>query len=316
MHIGRPAMKKPGASAEKRPRNVMSAAFWPTSYPNDFPFIAAIEARYDVIGFDHALASPHTHDSLEIGYCHSGKGFFQIANSTVDYHPGDTVIIPAMTPHIAYYAKPSVWTWMNCDPVRLFIQDPANASLSDPSTLIGPDFISVYPQEEHPALESAMSLLINEAKGGARYFRQSVQGLVLYVLAYLRRHQEKAAKSNQAYRPSHKGDFERIRPALDIMHSRYSDKLSIDELGASVSMSVTNFRRIFRTVTGKSPHDYLSGYRIAMAARQLRNTNKKTDMIASNCGFDDMSAFRRAFRIITGTTPAAWRAGTGGGASS
>jgi AraC-like DNA-binding protein len=221
-----------------------------------------------------------------------------------------------MTPHIAYYAKPSVWTWLNCDPVRLFIQDPAHASLSDLSTLAGPDFISVYPQKEHPALESAMSLLINEAKGGGRYFRQSVQGLVLYILAYLRRHQEKSAKSNNEHRPSQTGDFERIRPALDIMHARYSDKISIDELAAGVSMSVTNFRRIFRTVTGKSPHDYLSGYRIAMAARQLRNTIKKTDMIASNCGFDDMSAFRRAFRQITGTTPAAWRAGTGGGASS
>jgi transcriptional regulator GlxA family with amidase domain len=93
------------------------------------------------------------------------------------------------------------------------------------------------------------------------------------------------------------------------MHSRYSDKLSIDELGASVSMSVTNFRRIFRTVTGKSPHDYLSGYRIAMAARQLRLTGEKTDRIALNCGFNDLSAFRRAFHFIAGTTPAAWRAG-------
>jgi AraC-like DNA-binding protein len=285
--------------------------FWfhPANLPDDFPFTAGIEGVYSIPGFDSNLAGPHVHDCLEIAYCHSGKGFFQIGDKALDYKPGDILVIPPNVPHIAYYGSRSVWTWISCDPVRLLLQDPSKAALTDVTAFAGNNFRNLFHGEKHPRLGSAIRLCIEECRTAEENFHESIRGMILYILAYIHRVHKSSvgAKSGAAPHAAAASPIDRLRPALDYMHVHFSEKIPMAVLAKECAMSEVNFRRVFHSIIGKGPHDYLTGFRIAIAARRLREGNENVETVSAECGFEDPSAFRRAFRLITRRTPSQWR---------
>jgi AraC family transcriptional regulator len=54
--------------------------------------------------------------------------------------------------------------------------------------------------------------------------------------------------------------------------------------------------------------DYIREVRVAFARRQLTTTDLPISGIALSCGFFDQSQLTRAFKRVTGRTPAAYRA--------
>jgi len=61
----------------------------------------------------------------------------------------------------------------------------------------------------------------------------------------------------------------------------FDEKISVEHLAGLCAMSEQNSRRVFHMITGKSPHDYLAGFRVAIAARLLRSTGDATLHIKS-----------------------------------
>jgi AraC family transcriptional regulator, activator of mtrCDE len=53
--------------------------------------------------------------------------------------------------------------------------------------------------------------------------------------------------------------------------------------------------------------DFLTRTRMTVAAGLLTTTGRSLEDIAASVGYRSPSAFGRAFREITGTTPARWR---------
>jgi AraC-like DNA-binding protein len=72
---------------------------------------------------------------------------------------------------------------------------------------------------------------------------------------------------------------------------------------AEMHMSYTNFRRLFRKVTGSSPHEYLLTCRMRWASRELLRRDVQVKQIADECGFDDVSSFSRLFKKKLGVPP-------------
>ncbi|QDU75770.1 HTH-type transcriptional regulator CdhR [Bremerella volcania] len=72
-------------------------------------------------------------------------------------------------------------------------------------------------------------------------------------------------------------------------------------------LSARRLATLTKKVFDLTPGQFIAKVRIDAATRLLRETNLSVSEIAHQCGFYDHSAFTRAFRKATGTTPRSFR---------
>ena len=94
----------------------------------------------------------------------------------------------------------------------------------------------------------------------------------------------------------------KIERALSYINDHLGEDLSVDTLSRQVYTSKYHFMRRFKELTGCSVHQYIVQKRLLAAAALLRTGVSAQDACA-RCGFQDYSAFQRAFRRQFGTTP-------------
>lgn len=107
-----------------------------------------------------------------------------------------------------------------------------------------------------------------------------------------------------ARHPTHVG---RVHDAMDRIESSCREPLSLSDIANSVGFSPFHFLRIFRRVTGTTPHQYLVGARLRLAVRQLLDTDRSVTEIAYDVGFQDLSNFVRTFHRVVGHSPGSYR---------
>jgi len=97
--------------------------------------------------------------------------------------------------------------------------------------------------------------------------------------------------------------------ALALMHERPDRDWTVDELAAAVGLSRSSLAQRFTDYIGQPPIQYLTRWRLTIAAQRLRNETTSLARIAADSGYDSEAAFNRAFKRALGTTPAVWRRG-------
>lgn len=95
--------------------------------------------------------------------------------------------------------------------------------------------------------------------------------------------------------------------ALALMHAQPAAAWTIDDLSHQIGLSRSALHERFVALVGQAPMQYLTSWRMQLAARQLRNTQSSVASIALEVGYDSEAAFARAFKRIVGTPPATWR---------
>ena len=81
----------------------------------------------------------------------------------------------------------------------------------------------------------------------------------------------------------------------------------MDELASKVGLSRSALGQRFVALIGKPPMEYLTRWRVLLAARHLRESRTPVIQIAAEVGYESESAFNRAFKRELGVPPAAWR---------
>ncbi len=76
---------------------------------------------------------------------------------------------------------------------------------------------------------------------------------------------------------------------------------------AAAYLSPFHFARLFKKLTGASPHAYLATLRVARAQTLLAETDLNVTEISARVGYGSPSHFTKAFRQATGLTPRAFR---------
>jgi AraC family transcriptional regulator len=100
----------------------------------------------------------------------------------------------------------------------------------------------------------------------------------------------------------------RIRRAVEMMHAHMDRDLPIEELAAAAYLSPFHFARLFKKLTGASPHAYLASLRVQRAQQLLAETDLSISELSARVGYSSPSHFSKAFRQVTGLTPRAFRA--------
>ena len=85
------------------------------------------------------------------------------------------------------------------------------------------------------------------------------------------------------------------------------NRISLVQLINENSISMTVFKMIFKQIYGETPYNYLKKYKMNIAAKQLKKTDKNISDIALSLGYANPSKFSAAFTAVYGILPKEYR---------
>jgi AraC-like DNA-binding protein len=98
-----------------------------------------------------------------------------------------------------------------------------------------------------------------------------------------------------------------VGTALNALHQRPAHAWTLEELARTAGSSRSVLAERFQLLVGTSPMQYLTHWRMLLAANLLCRSNAPLTRIAEDVGYQTDTAFSRAFRREYGLPPAAWR---------
>ncbi len=94
---------------------------------------------------------------------------------------------------------------------------------------------------------------------------------------------------------------------LTLLHGRPDHSWTLPELAKEAASSRSSVANRFAELVGQSPMQYLTQWRMQVAANLLIQSGAKVATIGAEVGYDSEAAFSRAFKKATGLAPGAWR---------
>jgi AraC-like DNA-binding protein len=277
--------------------------------------------------FDHVMGAAF-HVVLQ-GTCWltaiDGSGF-----APVELGPGDVVLLGIGTPHALVSASgvpigdftptrdspgapfgrlvlpgPGAGSTVVCGAYRLAYSRP-HPLLRDLPEVV---HLSALPGR-HPGLRAMVELLGLELRtsppGAAAVTPSLVDALLVYLLrAWL---QDSADTSNWSAAMADPG----IARVLAAVHAEPARAWTVEQLAGVAGLSRAAFARRFVALVGEPPLTYLTRWRMTIAARLLRDTDKTLAQVGSVVGYGSAFAFAKAFRREYAATPGGYRAATAG----
>jgi AraC-like DNA-binding protein len=95
--------------------------------------------------------------------------------------------------------------------------------------------------------------------------------------------------------------------ALALLHERPGDAWTLEKLASDVGLSRSALAERFMHFVGEPPVQYLTRWRMQVAARLLADGHAKVATVGLQVGYDSEAAFSRAFKKLAGMPPADWR---------
>jgi AraC-like DNA-binding protein len=214
----------------------------------------------------------------------------EIAGRTLEEGPPDVVVVEGDGP---------LTVWL-CGGFRLA------PDLQHPLTGMLPPVVVVTAAEARgTGLGAAVDLLSAEIAGtdpGAPAVMASLVDLLfVYILrAWLAEHHEESGWGKALFDPA-------VGAALALVHDDPARPWTLESLAREAGMPRATFSRRFAALTGQSPMAYVTAWRMALAARMLRDEPATLHQIAQRVGYESEFAFARAFKRTTGQAPGHYR---------
>lgn len=114
-------------------------------------------------------------------------------------------------------------------------------------------------------------------------------------------------RNYRSFRPNLNHGDEGILALQLWMEGHVQEDLSVDVLAGRTKLSGRTFLRRFKAATGSSPNAYVQALRVEKARGLLERTRDPVSAVGWAVGYQDISAFGRVFRSITGLTAVEYR---------
>jgi AraC family transcriptional regulator, alkane utilization regulator len=100
-----------------------------------------------------------------------------------------------------------------------------------------------------------------------------------------------------------------VSRAMQLVHKDAARRWTVEALARAAGTSRSVLAERFQEVMGRAPIDYVTNWRMQIAAERIRSGRESLASIAAEVGYESEAAFARAFKRVTGTTPGQWRDG-------
>jgi AraC-like DNA-binding protein len=98
-----------------------------------------------------------------------------------------------------------------------------------------------------------------------------------------------------------------VGKALGHLHERPAEAWTLESLARESGASRSALAERFTHFVGQPPMQYLTRWRLQLAAGRLAQSDAKVSAVALDVGYDSEAAFSRAFKKMVGVPPSAWR---------
>ena len=163
------------------------------------------------------------------------------------------------------------------------------------------------PIEDDTKLRTLLTEFSNELLAEDAGKEIVMRALLEQILVQLLRHHSRARRSDELELSRAGLVDRRIRRSVELMHAQLDQDLSLKTIAGASYLSPFHFARLFKKLTGSSPHNYLASIRASRAQQLLAETDLSITQVAVRVGYLSASHFTKAFRMATGTSPREFR---------
>ncbi|MGN6570042.1 MAG: AraC family transcriptional regulator [Pseudolabrys sp.] len=150
--------------------------------------------------------------------------------------------------------------------------------------------------------------LISAESGDRRAGAQSILNKLseLMFIEAIRTHMDHLSGENAGWLSGLRDPL--VGRALSLMHAQPARAWTLEALAEEAGASRSGLVGRFTQVMGYPPIQYLTRWRMQLAARRLGERGVKVSAVAQEVGYDSEAAFSRAFKKFSGRSPSEWRA--------
>lgn len=242
----------------------------------------------------------HWHPHYEIIHILSGSFHLTLDNDTNTYHAGDVIFI---TDGMLHGGNPQDHSCIyDCIVFDLQILMKNNHACAKTIQDIMDHKILIHHllSECSPHIVSIVSNLTEALSRKQTGYEFITQGCLYQLIGtILKEH----LYEESVYDEKSADHLNSIKNVLAHISENYYNSISLNSLAKIAGMNPKYFCRYFRSMTGRTPIDYLNYYRIECACEMLSTKSISIKETAISCGFNDESYFIKTFHKYKGITP-------------
>jgi AraC-like DNA-binding protein len=245
------------------------------------------------------------HENFEILYFEKGEAIVYCNSQPVLVKPGELIIINSndlhycenLSPHLLYYVIEFDLSFINSNQIDL-------CQTKYMTPLVQNRILFRNQIDQNDELLENVRCLIKEYYLCEIGYELAVKAYIYHILVLLLRYYVKQTIS-ETEKNWQRNTLHRLRPVLEFVEGHYQEKLFLGQLAGMVNMSVPYFCRLFKSLTGKPPGEYINHLRLNKAVALLRDSDLNVTEIAMSVGFNDSNYFSRFFKKYKHLSPSA-----------
>jgi AraC-like DNA-binding protein len=242
---------------------------------------------------DHEYA-PHSHEALVVAVTELGGSEVRSRGEVHEATASALLVFNPAEPHWGGMAKSTRWRYRG-----LYLTEPA---LDNIAGTLGVDRIPYFTANLfYDADLIAAFLCLHQALQFGTDALLEREGLVASFGQLFRRHGCAGGRRI----PGASRDNQALSRLTALMHERYSEQLTLEEMGRLVDLTPFQLIGLFKRTVGLTPHAYLTQVRLKAAIRELRH-GAPIAQAAFAAGFYDQAALTTHFKRAYGITPLQW----------
>lgn len=260
----------------------------------------ALRLPIAILKTDRCEVASHWHYDFEAAFVLSGGVSASLNGETVRLAAGDAFVCSGGDIHS--YADPSADSM-----VLLLTFDPYAArkagtlvyDLGVRSGIFRPDALRL--DTRFDGLLGRMYEEYSHLNSASAFF---LYGYLLEIQGVLHRYYQK-----REFQPDGAGvrlHLSAIRESISHIEERYAEEIAIAGMAKGALMSVSNYSREFKKITGTGFKEYVNQVRLREAAAAMDAGRGGVARIAYDCGFKSVRTFNRVFLSHYGVTPGAY----------
>ena len=253
----------------------------------------------------------HHHAFLELSCVTRGTGTYHVNGECFDMRPGDVFLFAPtdqhylelhneQLEHIVIHMDPSfIWNALSNDMdykfLMVFFQRNAHFRCRlDRDNPAGPQIAGWFRE------------IWQECRERQDCYELMIKIKLQSILAQIIRSYD-CIGTAKAARPLQTRELQTMNEVLSYIDEHLAEEIRLADLAAIAHVSTSYFSTLFKQYNGLPPVEFVVGQRVRRAIEYIRTTDMTLPEVAAACGFNNSTNFYKAFRRITGRTPAYYR---------